>query len=219
MIRTKICGITDVAAADAAIKGGAFLIGLMFYPPSPRYLPLDRAAALADHVAGRVPLVGVFVDADDNYLGEVMATVPLDHLQLHGNEDESRVLAVRERFGKPVIKAVPVAGAEDIARAHAYEAVADMLLFDAKPPEGGGHLPGGNALTFDWRLIGRENWGKPWVLSGGLTAGNLADAVALSGAAAVDVSSGVERARGVKDASLIAAFLQSAARIGSPQNA
>jgi phosphoribosylanthranilate isomerase len=217
-IVTKICGVSDRAALDAAIGGGAGFVGLMFYAPSPRAISHIDAAELAAYADGRVPLVGVFVDAEDAWLETVTSAVPLSHLQLHGNESPERVAAIRARFGLPVIKAVAIGGVEDIARAHLYEAVADRLLFDAKPPEGFGYLPGGNALSFDWRLIARENWGTPWILSGGLTADNLAEAVATSRAALVDVSSGVERAKGQKDPALIRAFLEAASRIKSPEH-
>ena len=221
-IETKICGVTERQALDAAIEGGAAMAGLMFYEPSPRAITHLDAAALAGHADGRVQLVGVFVDAPDLLLEVTTRAVPFAFLQLHGNESPGRVAAIRERYGVPVIKAVAIGGPEDIARAHSYEAAADRLLFDAKPPHGDlppefrGYLPGGNALSFDWRLIAGENWGKPWVLSGGLTADNLAEAVHISGAAAVDVSSGVERVRGIKDPELIRTFLETASKIEAP---
>jgi len=217
-IVTKICGVADRAALNAAIEGGAGMVGLMFYAPSPRAISPADAADLVAYADGRTPLVGVFVDADDTWLETVIGAVPLAALQLHGGESPERVNAIRRRFSLPVTKAVAIGGVEDIARAHIYEGVADRLLFDAKPPEGHGYLPGGNALSFDWRLIARENWGTPWMLSGGLTADNLAEAVATSGATMVDVSSGVERAKGQKDPALIRAFLEAAGRIKSPEH-
>jgi phosphoribosylanthranilate isomerase len=216
-IATKICGVKDRAAIDAAIEGGAAFLGLMFYARSPRALSIEDAADLAAHADGRIPLVGVFVDADDELLQRVTEAVPLSFLQLHGSESLERVAQVKERFSLPVVKAVAIGGSEDIALALEYEPVTDYLLFDAKPPKAEGYLPGGNALSFDWTLIARENWGKPWLLSGGLTADNLAEAVRTSGAAAVDVSSGVERAKGQKDPALIRAFLEAASKLDSPE--
>jgi phosphoribosylanthranilate isomerase len=220
-IATKICGVSDRAALDAAIEGGAAMVGLMFYESSPRAITHIDAVELAEHTKGRVPLVGVFVDAPDLLLQMATDAVAFSFLQLHGSETPERVDAIRQRYGVPVIKAIAIGGPEDVARAHDYEAVADRLLFDAKPPEGLeglGYLPGGNALSFDWRLIAQENWGTPWILSGGLTADNLAEAIRISGAAAVDVSSGVERAKGHKDPALIRAFLDAASRIKSPEH-
>lgn len=216
-ITAKICGVTDIAALDAAIDGGCVMVGLMFYASSPRAISVEDAAHLAAQAGGRVPLVGVFVDAEDELLQQVTRAVPLSFLQLHGSESPERVAEIRERFSLPVIKAVAIGGVEDIARAHIYESVADQLLFDAKPPQAPGYLPGGNALSFDWRLIAKENWGKPWMLSGGLTADNLAEAISTSRAAAVDVSSGVEAARGRKDPALIRAFLAAASKTDSPE--
>lgn len=216
MISVKICGIKDRAALDAAIDGGAAMAGLMFYAPSPRAIDLMQASDLADHAAGRIGMVGVFVDADDDHIARILRAVPLTHLQLHGKETMERVREIRQTFQLPVIKALGIGGDADVVRAHAYEDVADLLLFDAKPPTGPGHLPGGNALSFDWRLIARENWGKPWVLSGGLTPDNVAEAIRNSGARAVDVSSGVERARGIKDPALIRAFLEAVSKVELP---
>ena len=216
MISVKICGIRDRAAMDAAIEGGAAMAGLMFYAPSPRAIDLMQAADLADHAAGRIALVGVFVDADDDHIARTLRAVPLTHLQLHGRESPERVTEIAGRFGLPAIKAVGIGNAADVSLAHTYEPVADTLLFDARPPTGHGHLPGGNALSFDWRLIARENWGKPWMLSGGLAADNVAEAIKASGARAVDVSSGVESSRGVKDPALIRAFLAAVSRLETP---
>lgn len=213
-VRVKICGITGEESMDAAIEGGAAYVGLMFYPPSPRFLSLDAAAKLAARVPDGVTRVGVFVDPIDAVLGETLAGVPLDALQLHGAETPERVAEIRQRFSRPIIKAVKIAGPEDLAQARAQEGVADILLFDAKPPADlRDALPGGNALAFDWRIIAGQTWARPWMLSGGLDADNLAEAVAISGAKMVDVSSGVERAPGVKDTGLIRAFLDRAREI------
>jgi phosphoribosylanthranilate isomerase len=202
----KICGLNDPDAVAAAVDGGARFVGFVFFPASPRSVTPFRAGALAAAVPDGITKVGLVVDADDGTLEEILDGVALDMLQLHGNETPERVLAVRARFGLPVMKAVPIAGAADVARARAYEDVADRLMFDARPPVGATR-PGGNALAFDWELLAGETWAIPWVLAGGLDAGNLAEAVRISGAPVVDVSSGVEDAPGVKNPDKIRAFL------------
>jgi phosphoribosylanthranilate isomerase len=187
---------------------------LNFYPPSPRFLSLDDAAALAKLAPKGVRRVGVFVDEPDEVIARILDTVPLDALQFHGNETPARVIEARARFDRPVIKAVKIAGTDDLNEARAHEVAADMLLFDAKPPlDMAAALPGGNALAFDWDIIAGESWARPWMLSGGLDAANLAEAVDTSGAAVVDVSSGVESAPGCKDPVLIRAFLDLANRL------
>ena len=207
-VSAKICGVNAPEAAAAAIAGGASHIGLNFYPPSPRYVSPSEAAALAAGVPPAVCRVGLFVDADDDTLGATLDEVGLDLLQLHGDESVERVSAVRQRFGIDVMKAIRVAGPDDIAQAGAFAEVADWLLFDARAPEDMvDALPGGNALSFDWRLIAGQSWPVPWMLSGGLEAGNVAEAVAVSGAPVVDVSSGIEDRRGHKSPEMIAAFL------------
>jgi len=211
--KVKICGISSAEAMAAALAGGARAVGLNFYPPSPRYVTPERAADLAAVVPEGVERVGVFVDVDDATFEAVLAGAALTMLQLHGREDPARVRAVKARFAVPVIKAVKVAGPADLEAAEPFLEAADMLLFDAKAPSGmAGALPGGNALSFDWRLIAGRRWALPWMLSGGLTAENLAEAVATTGAAWVDVSSGVEDRPGHKDPALIAAFLAAAER-------
>lgn len=210
-IAVKICGINSHPALAAAIDGGAASIGLIFYPPSPRVVRIEQAAALAAAVPDGVSKVGLLVDADDALIASVLARVPLDVLQLHGSESPGRVADIRARFGRPVMKAVKIAGADDVAGAEAYCGVADRLLFDAKPPKGmTGALPGGNAVSFDWRLLAGRRWPLPWMLSGGLRAGNVAEAVTVSGTPAVDVSSGVEDGPGVKNPDKIRAFLKAA---------
>lgn len=210
-VETKICGISTAEAMDAAVAGGAAMVGLVFYPPSPRYLTPDRAAALAARVPPGVAKVGLLVDPDDALVAEVLGRVPLDILQLHGGESPRRVADIQKLAGRPVMKAIKVASAEDLEAAEPYAAVAERLLFDAKPPKHMKHaLPGGNALSFDWRLLAGRSWRRPWMLSGGLTAENLAEAVAISGARAVDISSGVEDRPGVKNPAKIAAFLAKA---------
>ncbi len=207
-ITAKICGVNTPDAVAAVIEGGASHMGLNFYPPSPRYLSPALAATLAAGMPGEVCKVGVFVDADDDTLGATLDAVELDLLQLHGDESIERVAAVRGRFGLPVMKAIRVAGADDIAVAGAFAEVADWLLFDARAPvEMKDALPGGNALSFDWRLIAGRSWPVPWMLSGGLELANLAEAVSISGARLVDVSSGVEDRRGHKSPAMIKAFL------------
>jgi len=210
-IQIKICGIGSHEALETAAEAGASHIGLMFYPPSPRAVAVELAAELADAAPQGVKRVGVFVDPDDALLEATLAAVSLDLVQLHGREAQARVDAVRQTFGKPVIKAVPIADPDDVAAAHGYEEVADFLLFDAKPPKSMPRsLPGGTGLTFDWRLIAGETWGVPWILAGGLTPENVAEAIARTGARFVDVSSGVERSPGVKDPKKIKAFIEAA---------
>ena len=212
-IAVKICGVNSVAAAKAAVAGGADYVGLVFYPPSPRFLTPEEAAKVAHPVPERIKKVGLFVDVHDEEIAAVMAEVPLDMLQLHGSETPGRVLGLRKRFGIPVMKAIKIAGERDVAEASRYFDAADWLLFDAKAPrEMKGALPGGNALRFDWRLIAARSWPLPWMLSGGLTAENVAEALRLSGAKAVDVSSGVEDRPGHKSPTKIAAFLEAAKR-------
>jgi phosphoribosylanthranilate isomerase len=178
----------------------------VFFGKSPRNLSLDAARALAFSVPPGVAKVALTVDAQDDALDALVAAVPIDMLQLHGHESPDRVAEVRARYGLPVMKALGIAGADDLAQIAPYEAVADQLLIDAKPPEGA-DLPGGNGLAFDWRLLaGRKYWTKPWMLEGGLTPDNVAEAVRLTGARQVDVSSGVESAPGLKDAGRMADF-------------
>ena len=205
-VAAKICGLGDEQSVQTAIAGGAAWVGFVFFPPSPRALSPARAAELARLVPEGVRKVGLFVAPDDALIAEVLAAVPLDLIQLHGQETPERVAEIREKFGVPVMKAVAVAEPADLDRARAYEAVADLLLFDARPPKGATR-PGGNALAFDWALLKGSEWRRPWLLAGGLDAGNVAEAVRASGAAAVDVSSGVESAPGRKDPALIKAFL------------
>ena len=211
-IAVKICGLSTAAAVDGAVEGGARFVGFVFFPPSPRCLELDHAAALAGRVPAAVARVGLVVDAEDAALEAITARVPLDMLQLHGHESPARVAAIRARFGLPVIKSIAVAAAEDLAQIGRYETVADWLLFDARPPAGA-RRPGGNAQAFEWALVHGIACARPWFLAGGLEAGNLAAATKASGARAVDVSSGVEDAPGIKNVTKIAAFLRAASRL------
>lgn len=211
-IRVKICGLSRPGDVEAAASAGAAYVGFVFFPKSPRNISVETARALALEVPAGVAKVALTVDATDADLDEIVENVPLDMLQLHGKESPERVREVRQRYGLPVMKAVGISGAEDLPAIDAYEAVADQLLIDAKPPRGA-DLPGGNGLSFDWRLLaGRKYWTKPWMLAGGLTPDNVAEAVRLTGARQVDVSSGVEASRGVKDPSLIRDFVAAATR-------
>lgn len=207
-VAAKICGLSSEAAVAAAVEGGAAYIGFVFYAPSPRAVTAERAAALGREVPRRVTRVGLFVDADDAAIAAVLDRAPLDLLQFHGRETPARVAVAKGRFGLPVMKAIAIAAPDDLAVAARYEDTADLLLFDAKPPRRADALPGGNGLAFDWRLIAGRGWRRPWMLSGGLTAEDLPEAVRVSGAAAVDVSSGVERRPGEKDVRKIAEFLR-----------
>lgn len=207
-LETKICGVKTPEAAEAALKGGARLIGFIFYPPSPRSLEPEPAGPLARQIGGRALRTGVFVDPSDELLACYLAAVPLDLLQLHGKETPRRVAEIRARWGLPVMKAIPVARPDDLAAAESYAAVADRLLFDAKPPKDlKNALPGGNAVSFDWRILAGQRFARPWLLSGGLDAENVRQAVEISGAPGIDVSSGVESAPGEKDLEKIRAFL------------
>lgn len=208
-IRVKICGLREAAHVDAAVRAGAAYVGFVFFPKSPRNVAPATAAALAARVPPGVAKVGLTVDMDDAALDALVAAVPLDMLQLHGGESPERVRAVRERLGLPVMKAVGIADEGDLPALAEFGRVADQLLVDAKPPPGA-ELPGGNAVPFDWRLIAGRRWPVPWMLAGGLTPGNVAEAIRLTGARQVDVSSGVESAPGVKDEELIRAFIAAA---------
>ena len=209
--RVKICGLRDVAAMQSAVDAGATYVGLVFFPKSPRNVSIAQAALVAKAVPVGVAKVALVVDADDALLDSITAVVPLDVLQLHGSETPERVAAIRARYGLPVMKAVGVAGESDLASLDAYAQVADQILVDAKPPQNA-DLPGGNGLSFDWRLIAGRRWPVPWMLAGGLTPENVAEAIALTGAAQVDVSSGVEASPGIKDPARMSAFCEAVRR-------
>ncbi len=211
----KICGLTRLADRDAAIAGGARWLGFVFYPRSPRALTPTAAGTLVRGRPGTAEAVGVFVDPDDAWLDTVLARVPLDLLQLHGSESPARVAEVKARTGRRVIKALAIAEAADVAGHEAYCAVADMLLFDARPPREPGAIPGGNGLAFDWRLLAGRRIALPWLLAGGLDETNLSEAAWLTGAQAVDVSSRIETAPGVKDPPRLARLLAQARDIAS----
>jgi phosphoribosylanthranilate isomerase len=208
-IRVKICGLREPRHVEAAAAAGAAYVGFVFYEPSPRHLGREAARVAALAAPPGLAKVALTVDATDRELGAILDLVPLDMLQLHGRESPERVAEVRARFGLPVMKAVGVAEEADLARIADHEAVADQILIDAKAPKGAA-LPGGNGLSFDWRLIAGREWKKPWMLAGGLTPGNVAEAIRLTGAGQVDVSSGVESTPGVKDEGLIRAFVAAA---------
>lgn len=208
-IHVKFCGLRSAEDIAAATAAHARYVGFVFFPKSPRNVSIDDAAFLALEVPEGICKVALTVDADDAFLDALLAVVPIDMLQLHGHETPERVAYVKARYGLPVMKAVGVADADDLGQLDAYLKVADQILVDAKPPRGA-DLPGGNGLAFDWRLIAGRRWPKPWMLAGGLTPDNVAEAVRMTGARQLDVSSGVESAPGVKNAGRIAAFAQEA---------
>ncbi|MDG0985157.1 MAG: phosphoribosylanthranilate isomerase [Planktomarina sp.] len=210
-VRAKLCGLTTPDDIDAAAAAGAAYIGLVFFEKSPRNVAIETARSLAIHAPVGLAKVALVVNADDAALDRITDRVPLDMLQLHGSESPQRVAAVKARYGLPVMKALGIASRVDVARAQLYSGVADQLLLDAKPPEGEA-LPGGNGLSFDWRLLEGESWSVPWMLAGGLTPDNVAEAVRRSAARQVDVSSGIETAPGQKSAELMAKFVSEANR-------
>ena len=205
-IKTKICGLSTPEAVDCAVEAGAAMVGFVFFPPSPRAISMEQAKALAARVPAHVKKVALTVNADDALLADIAANAGVDMLQLHGNEPPERVFEVRHTYGLPVIKALPVEDQVDLMVARGYDAVVDYFLFDAKPPADATR-PGGNAVAFDWALLKGFALAKPWLLAGGLTPQNVAEAAAISGAHWVDVSSGVEDAPGVKNLDKIRAFL------------
>ncbi len=206
-ISVKICGLTASDQVDAAVAAGARYLGFNFFPKSPRYVDPDKAIELAARVPVGVAKVGLVVNASDADLDQILDGVPLDILQLHGAETPERVAEVKARYGLPVMKVIGVADADDLAAIDVYSDVADQLLIDAKPPRDA-VLPGGNGLSFDWRLLaGRKYWKLPWMLAGGLTPDNVGEAIRMTGARQVDVASSVESAPGVKDPDLVASFI------------
>lgn len=205
----KICGLKEPRHVMAASNAGARYLGFVFFPKSPRHVSLLDAAALMVDVPIGIAKVALTVNADDATLDQIVRETTVDMLQLHGSESPQRVAEVKARFGLPVMKAIGIAGPDDVAQIDLYAPVADQLLIDAKAPKGA-DLPGGNGITFDWRLVQRKYWPCPWMLAGGLTPENVAEAARLTGAKQVDVSSGVETAPGIKDERLIAAFCAAA---------
>jgi phosphoribosylanthranilate isomerase len=211
----KICGLTTPEALDVALEAGADMVGFVFFPPSPRHLDGHIAQVLGDRVAGRAHKVALTVDASDALLASIVDRLKPDLLQLHGREPPSRITAVKRQFGLKVIKAVPVGAAEDLGAVGPYAAVADYLLFDARPPQDATR-PGGLGAAFDWRLMENLDPGMPFMLSGGLDPQNVARALALTRPHGVDVSSGVERMAGEKDPDKIRAFVRAARGAAPP---
>lgn len=208
MIETKICGLSTEDTLQAAINAGSRYVGFVFYPPSPRNVDIETAAKLCKSAGENILKVGVFVNPDDEFLSTIIDQVDIDVIQLHGNETIERVQYIRAKYSKLIMKAIAVASVGDINRAREYEKEVDMLLFDAKAPiEMDDALPGGNGLAFDWQLIAGQEWHVPWMLSGGLNPQNVSEAINISGANIVDVSSGVENSPGSKDIIKINAFI------------
>lgn len=207
--QVKICGLTEQVGLAAAVDSGARYVGFVFFPKSPRHVSIAQATGLARQVPVGIARTGLFVNPDDALLDQVLTSTPLDLIQLHGDESPARVASVRQRTGLPVMKAVGVAEPRDLDALWDYGLVADMLLVDARPPANA-TLPGGNGLAFDWRLLVGRQLLKPWLLAGGLTPDNVAEAIRLTRAPGVDVSSGVESAPGVKDPERIRKFITKA---------
>jgi phosphoribosylanthranilate isomerase len=210
-VDVKICGLKDAASVSAALEAGADFIGVVFYPPSPRYVAPEAAARLADLARGRTKIVALVVDPDDALVAEIAAAVKPDLIQAHGSESPRRIAGIARLAGLGVIKAIKVRAPEDVEAARAYRDVAEMILFDARAPETlEGALPGGNGIAFDWTLLSRDARPRRFMLSGGLDAGNVARAIFVTGAPIVDVSSGVEDQPGVKNPVLIRKFIEMA---------
>jgi phosphoribosylanthranilate isomerase len=208
-IRVKICGLTQPEQVQAAVAAGASYLGFNFFPKSPRFADIPTARDLAIEVPVGVAKVALTVDADNALLDAITDAVPLDMLQLHGHESPARVREVQARYGLPVMKVVGIADRADLIGLQDYWQVADQILVDAKAPKDA-VLPGGNGISFDWTLLAERRWPCPWMLAGGLTPANVAEAIRLTNARQVDVASGVETAPGVKDAALMRAFVQAA---------
>lgn len=208
-VRVKLCGLTKPADIPAAVDAGAAYVGFVFFPKSPRYVSLEAAREMALLVPPGIAKVALVVDADDDMLDALTATVPLDMLQLHGHETPDRVSQIKARYGLPVMKAIGIADASDLRAIEDYSKVADQILLDTKPPKGATR-PGGNAVTFDWSLIAGRDWSVPWMLAGGLTVDNVAEALRITGAKQLDLSSAIESAPGVKDHDKMRAFVAAA---------
>ena len=208
-LAVKICGLSTRETLDAALDAGADMVGFVFFPPSPRHLALDTARDLGKRVGQRAIKVALTVDADDATLEAIIAALDPDILQLHGHETPARSSAIRHSFGREVMKALPVEGASDLAALWDYAEVADRILFDARPPKGATR-PGGLGAVFDWHLLENLDLKLPFMVSGGLHAGNVTEAVRVTRPGGVDVSSGVERAPGIKDIEMIRDFIRAA---------
>jgi phosphoribosylanthranilate isomerase len=209
-VKVKICGLTRPEDVAAVVRAGADFAGLVFHPVSPRHLRPDQARVIAEQLRGRVRVVALLLNPTDDALAEATAAAKPDFIQLHGSETPKRVAEIRARFGLPIIKGMGIADDDDFHALQGYDAVADMLLFDSKPPTGG--PAGGRGHAFDWQLLRKRTITTPWMLAGGLDADNVARAICASGAPGVDVSSGVESAPGIKDAGAIRAFIEAARR-------
>lgn len=207
-MQVKICGLKSAQAVAEAVDAGTNYIGFNFFKRSPRYVDIDQAIALAADIPAGICKVGLTVDFDDAAFDR-LSRVPLDMLQLHGSETPARVTEIKTKYGLPVMKVIGIADETDLLKLDAYSAVADQIMVDAKPPRNA-VLPGGNGLTFDWRLIANRRWSTPWMLAGGLTPDNVAEAIARTGTQQVDVASGVESSAGVKDTDLMRAFVNAA---------
>ena len=207
-VSVKICGLVTVDDVHACAQAGANYMGLVFFEKSPRNISIPAARELALAAPLGLAKVALVVNPSDAELDAITQTVPLDMIQLHGKETPERVAQVKARYGLPVMKAVGIADGDDLPKLESYFGVADQILVDAKPPQGG-ELPGGNGLSFDWRLIAGRRWPCPWMLAGGLIPDNVAEAITMTGATQVDVSSGVEDAPGIKSSDLIQKFVQS----------
>ncbi|MEH6629652.1 MAG: phosphoribosylanthranilate isomerase [Halopseudomonas aestusnigri] len=207
----KICGINTSEALQSAQQSGADYLGFVFFPKSPRHVSIDQANSLAQQVKPSIKKVGLLVDASNDEIKQILSQVPLDILQLHGGEPLERVAEIKQLFGLEVMKVIKVSDEKDFQNIAPFEEIADRLLFDAKPPKGLKNvLPGGNAISFDWRLLSGRSWSRPWMLAGGLTCDNIQEAIKISGAPSVDVSSGVEDRPGVKSIEKIHLFTRNA---------
>ena len=206
-MRVKICGLTTLGTLSAAVASGASYVGFVFFEKSPRHLTIKQASIMAESVPMGICKTALVVDPTDQELDTLLGAVPIDMIQLHGHETAERVSEVKQRFGLPVMKAVGISDETDLNQLNEYSRVSDQILVDAKPPKDA-NIPGGNGLAFDWRLIAGRRWPTPWMLAGGLTNKNVAEAARLTGARQFDVSSGVETLTGVKDIQLISDFIQ-----------
>ncbi len=210
MTQVKICGLTTPDALTAALETGADFIGLVFHPASPRFVEIEVAAYLSQYVPKTVQITGLFVDMPIEKMTEILDNVRIDLIQLHGHETPEDIVNIRKRFHKPVMKALSISDETDLAQIRAYDPVCDWLLLDAK---GTSDMPGGNGLAFDWKLLKGLKIEKPWMLAGGLTPETVTEAIKATHPTAVDVSSGVEKARGIKDPDKIRAFIKAAKAI------
>ena len=208
-MRVKICGLTTLDTLSGAINAGAAYVGFVFYEKSPRHLSIEKASQMAKAVPEGICKTALVVDPTDNDLDLLLDKIPVDMIQLHGHESAERVSEVKDKFGLPVMKAVGISDESDLIQLNEYSRISDQILVDAKPSKNS-ILPGGNGLSFDWRLLAGRRWATPWMLAGGLNPDNLLEAAKLTGATQFDVSSGVETSSGVKDIKLISDFIQAA---------